>query len=65
MMINTPIKPIKIAIQVLRETCSLKIIADNATTKITELFLESRWIISIVCVFLSEMCMNNLTVCVF
>ena len=32
-IINTPIKPVKIAIHVFRETCSLKIIAYNATTK--------------------------------
>ena len=31
-MNKTPIKPIKIAIHVLRETCSLKIRADKATT---------------------------------
>ena len=30
-MINTPIKPIKIAIQVLGDTFYFKIIADNAT----------------------------------
>ena len=32
-IIKTPIKPIKIATHVLKETCSLKIIADKATTK--------------------------------
>ena len=31
-IIKTPIKPMKIAIHVLRETCSLKIKADKATT---------------------------------
>ena len=32
-IISTPIKPIKIAIHVFKETCYLKIIADKATTK--------------------------------
>ena len=32
MIIKTPTNPIKIAIQVFKETCSLKIIADKATT---------------------------------
>ena len=32
-IISTPIKPIKIAIHVFKETCSLNIIADKATTK--------------------------------
>ena len=32
-IISTPIKPIKMATHVLKETCSLKIIADKATTK--------------------------------
>ena len=32
-IISTPKKPIKIATHVFNETCSLKIIADNATTK--------------------------------
>ena len=32
-IINTPTKPTKIAIHVFRDTCSLSIIADKATTK--------------------------------
>ena len=32
-IISTPIKPTKIAIHVFKETCSLKIMADKATTK--------------------------------
>ena len=32
-IISTPIKPTKIAIHVFKETCSLNIMADKATTK--------------------------------